>query len=160
LGHWSEFSWNEATGQYERAAKDPDGNWRYDYELYLGGSPLGPASTSGKGKGKETDNDSTSPSTQASIGPEYTSQSASNVTTDQSASEDGLLVDTVEKEKNKLLFYHFRNEEGKEVQTKAGDWKKGSRYFEGTSHECLVYIGKASGRVYHTWQLGTPKTQC
>ncbi|CAM6004407.1 unnamed protein product [Sphagnum balticum] len=159
-GHWSEFSWNDAAGQYERAAKDPDGNWRYDCEP-LGSSSLGsePTSGKGKGKGKEMESDSTSPSTHTSLGPEYTSQSASGITTDQSASRDGLLVDTVKKEKNKHVFYHFRNEEGKEVQTKAGDWKKGSRYFEGTLYECLVYIGKTSGRVYYTWQLGTPKTQ-
>jgi len=52
------------------------------------------------------------------------------------------------------VFYYFRNEEGKDVQTDARDWKEDSRYFEGKLYECLVYVGKKSGRVYHTWQLG------
>jgi hypothetical protein len=74
----------------------------------------------------------------------------------QLASQEGLLVETVKKEKNKHVFYCFSNEEGKEVQTDAKDWKKGSRHMEGKVYECLVYVGKRSGRVYHTWQLGKP----
>lgn len=48
------------------------------------------------------------------------------------------------------MFYYFRNEEGKDVQTDIRDWKKGSRYVEGKVYECLVYVGKKSGRVYYT----------
>jgi hypothetical protein len=67
---------------------------------------------------------------------------------------EGLLVETVKKEKDKNVFYQFTNEDSKTVQTRAGDWKEGSRYFEGKEYKCLVYIGKKSGKVYHTWQLG------
>jgi len=68
-----------------------------------------------------------------------------------------LLVKTVKKGGKKNVYYCFRNEENKEVETDANDWKKGIRSIEGKEYECLVYVGKKSGRVYHTWQLGAPK---
>jgi hypothetical protein len=58
-------------------------------------------------------------------------------------------------EKNKHLFYHFYNEEGKEVKTEGGDWERGSRYVGEEVHGCLVYTGKKSGKVYHVWQHGS-----
>ncbi|KAF8847675.1 hypothetical protein BDZ45DRAFT_811391 [Acephala macrosclerotiorum] len=146
-GHWSDWSWSEAWGQWERSAKDPDGNWGYEYKPDVE-SPT----TDNKGKGKEKD--PTGPSTTTTLGLEDTSEGTGGTSSPQSASQEGLLVNTVKKEKNKHVFYYFRNEEGKDVQTDARDWKKGSRYFEGKLYECLVYVGKKSGRVYHTWQLG------
>jgi hypothetical protein len=73
-GHWSEFSCNHAAWQYERRAKDPEGNWRDGYEPYVGGSSLGSKSTLNQDKGKGIENDSVGSSTSTSIGPEYTSR--------------------------------------------------------------------------------------
>ena len=141
LGHWSDWSWSDSWKQWERTAKDPDGNWGYDHEPSIDNS-----------KGKEKEKDSAGPSTYTTLDPEVTS---AEIGTSQ---PEALLVDTVKKEKNKRVFYYFHNEEGNDVQTIASDWKKGSRYVEGLEYECLVYIGKKSGRVYHTWQLGKSKS--
>ena len=65
----------------------------------------------------------------------------------------GLLQKTG-KAKRKRCVYYFTNKEVKNVRTHESDWKKGSRYDDGNEYECLVYVGKTSGRVYYTWQVG------
>lgn len=128
-------------GRMGEARQSPDGNWGHDRE---------PSTDNSKGKVEERD--SAGSSTNSTLNPEVTPAEIGN------PQPEGLLVDTVEKEKHKHVFYYFCNEEGKDVQTVASDWKKGSRYLKGIENECLVYVGKKSGKVYHTWQLGKSKS--
>ncbi|TAQ86820.1 hypothetical protein B7494_g4841 [Chlorociboria aeruginascens] len=130
---WIDWGWSEEWGQWERSAKDPDGNWRYDYEAHI---------DKGKGAEKET------------AGSNIYEDPGSGDTSG-SVEKEALLVDTV-KEKD---YYYFRNEDGKRVRIVKSDWKKHSRYANGQWHDCLHYVGKNSGNVYHTWQLGKSKRQ-
>jgi hypothetical protein len=58
-------------------------------------------------------------------------------------------------EKKGEVSYHFCNEDGGEVKTKASRRERSNRYLGGNWNECLVYTGKKSGNVYYTWQLST-----
>ncbi|KAJ8070587.1 hypothetical protein OCU04_000960 [Sclerotinia nivalis] len=95
-GHWSDWSSSEASGQWERSAKDPDGNWGYEYKSDV------EILTTDKGKRKKKD--SAGPSTTTTLCPDDTSEGIGGISSPQSASQEGLLVDTVKKEKISMCF--------------------------------------------------------